>query len=728
MPFPYKIAAFDLDGTLAVSKGNVSQSIASLLHDLSKIGKVVIISGGSIKQFEKQVLPFIQPNANIILLPAEGSERFEYDEKGAKWNMTDKKIFSGEIKKEVVKVLKDIISSGLYDIPAGHDGEYIEDRDTEIAFSALGQQAPLEEKEKWDPDREKRRKIKEELETKIKNISATISGTTSIDILPKGFNKGVGLGLLLKKLGIKKEETIFVGDAIVPGGNDYSLLEAGFVTVKVGSPEETERTIRRWVSPPVAFFCSEYALENNPEMYAGGLGVLAGDYLMEIRDQNFSFVAIGLKYGDKVPAGFSLLDFTLEIPNVGNARVWHSPLSETADIFLLDAGEITSKLYDPEISTRIKQQMVLGIGGLRLLKELGIFPKVYHLNEGHTAFTAVAIIVERPEDVNRIVATKHTILSAAGLKINFSDLEKLIGQYSGKSFLEICEKGKSKGVSSENIFSTTKFLLSCAVKKNAVSSIHAVFEKKKHPESTLLSITNGVYRKRWQAKEFYSRPVMVSDEELRDLKRGLKVKLGLTADICTLVWARRFAGYKRPGLLFSDLERLASLISNPNTPLQIIISGKPHEKDEADKDIRDSIIDFSKKNPRIVYLPDYSITTAMKLVQGADIWLNTPELGMEACGTSGMKSGLNGALQCSVLDGWVGEVSLEGRGWSLPSDKDTLETAEILYDLLEQEILPEFYAGDNKWAAKMRSTIELIEKEYTTARMLHDYQERLYNL
>lgn len=213
--------------------------------------------------------------------------------------------------------------------------------------------------------------------------------------------------------------------------------------------------------------------------------------------------------------------------------------------------------------------------------------------------------------------------------------------------------------------------------------------------------------------------------ELFDYVKRVSGK-AFSADICTLVWARRFAGYKRPGLLFSDLERLTSLISNPNTPLQIIISGKPHEKDETAKAIRDSIIAFSNTpavKGRIVYLPDYSTASALQLARGADIWLNTPELGMEACGTSGMKAGLNGALQCSIPDGWIAEVPLESIGWSLPEKN----TSEVLYDLLESEILPSFYGAGN-WATKMRSTIELVEKEYTTKRMLHDYQERLYNL
>lgn len=729
MTFVYKLAAFDLDGTLAPSKGEVSPSTASLLNSLSNKVKVAVISGASFRQFQIQLLPFITPNKNIILLPQEGTERFEYDEERKVWNMTDRKVFLPETKKEVIKVLNEIIASGQYEIPTIHTGEYIEDRDTEIAFSALGQQATLEEKERWDPKLSKRKKIKDSLESRLKDISVTIAGTTSINILPKGFTKAIGLGLLIKKIGLQQNEVVFVGDAIVPGGNDYSFLEEGFEHVKVKNPEETNRVIRTWLKPPVAFFCSEYALQDDPVMYAGGLGVLAGDYVLEIADQNFPFIAIGLKYGDKVPEEFSLLDFNIEIPNIGNVRVWCSTLAENVQVYLLDAGTITLKLYDPNLSIRIKQQIILGIGGIRLLKKLQIFPSVYHLNEGHTAMAAAAIVVERREDMDRIVATKHTILSDAGLLISKSDLQEVIGEYSGKYFEEIFEKGRHEA--NKEMFSTTKFLLSSAVRKNGVSLMHTVYEKKEHPSSQLIPITNGVYKKRWQAKEFHK----ATDEQLLNIKNKLRAKLcsyaegfsgrKLNPNICTLVWARRFTSYKRPGLLFSDSARLANIVSNQRFPLQIIISGKAHPSDKEGGKMVEKVMAFSEDKSfggRLAYLPNYSTSHTLKLVQGADIWLNTPVLGKEACGTSGMKAGLNGALQCSIPDGWVGEISLNGIGWSLPEG----DTAGVLYDLLEHEILPCFY-GEGGWISKMRSTMSLIEKTYTTARMLEQYEKELYN-
>lgn len=779
MSFPYKLVSFDLDGTLAPSKSIISEEMASLLHRLSLLTKVAIISGGSYARFEKQVLGSLVPSTNIILLPTEGSERFEYDEKTKKWKMTAREPFSENLKKEVVKALNKIISLPEYEIPPNPKGEYIEDRDTEIAFSALGQNAELKAKEKWDPTRERRFKIKDALEERVKGVTVMVSGTTSIDILPKGFDKARGLHFLLEKLCISPDEMVFIGDAIVPGGNDYSVFEAGIKSIKVTGPEDTKKEIiallnesqnkeketishesPKFPTNPIAYFCAEYALEVNSAMYAGGLGILAGDYVLEAGDKDIPFIAIGLRYGKEIPTDFSTLSdnsgsIIIEVP-IGvdkiKAKVWHRSLSQNVHILLLDTEipenplemrRLTSHLYDMDFFTRIKQQMVLGIGGIRLLDKLDISPRIYHLNEGHTAFAGIALMVEKPDDLGKIVATKHTILSEAGLLIKDTDFKNLVGPYAKKFKVpvkKIFEKGKFE--LSTDLFSTTKFVMISAIKKNGVSDIHIVFEKKRHPHSTLVSVTNGVYRKRWQAQELYNRPPMLTDEELWNIKR--KLRLGLfdyienisgkkfNPDICTMVWARRFASYKRPLLLFSDIERLTRILSNNERPLQCVISGKALEGDTEGEDAVEKIIAFTdipQMKGKIIYLKDYSIESAMKLTAGADIWLNTPEFGKEACGTSGMKASLNGALQCSIEDGWVGEVSWKERGWTLPMEN----TAEVLYDLLDNEILPCFYGESfesipEKWIRRMRSSVELVEKNYTTERMMRDYEEKLYKL
>ncbi len=750
----YKLVAFDLDGTLADSKRTITPEMAKLLHSLSKITTVAVISGGSFARFEDQILRNLIPSENIILLPAEGSERFEY--KNKKWELTDKRPFDPELKKKVVEVLKEIIADPKFEIPPFPEGEYIEDRDTEIAFSALGQNAKLAEKEKWDPDKSRRLKIKKAIEAKIPNVMVAVAGTTSIDILPLGFDKATGLTLLLASLGLQPEDMVFVGDAIVPGGNDYPVFAAGMKSIPVSGAIETAEVIEKMIQEAngpvpaegphpipefpknaIAYFCSEYAFEINPSMYAGGLGILAGDYVLQAAEMNFPFIAIGLRYGEVIPTGFGELeDVKVEVPIKNGkiqAKVWHRAFAPNVHALLLDAGEVTTNLYDNDFYKRIQEQMVLGIGGVRLLKQLGIVPRVYHLNEGHTSFAAVGLMVEGGNEYKKIVSTKHTILSAAGLQISFNDLKEFIGPYCEEfnvPFETVFEKGKFE--LSSGFFSTTKMIVESAVKKNAVSALHAVFEKKVHPHSTLVSITNGVYRKRWQARELQAH---VQDEDLRKIKRKLRLDLfsyiettagkRFNPDVCTLVWARRMAGYKQPYLLFSDLQRLTSIITNAKHPLQVVISGKAHPGDAQGQEIVRKITEFSN-NPlvkgKVVYLPDYSISSAEKLTRGADIWLNTPELGKEACGTSGMKASLNGAVQVSVRDGWVDEISLDGVGWALPAEN----TAETLYDLLEHEILPCYYDESEKWTSRMRGTMDIVEKNYTADRMLKDYEKKLY--
>jgi len=801
MSINYKIVAFDLDGTLAKSKLSIDATMAELLYKLSLEAKVVVISGGSLIQFKEQLIPFLKSSKNVILLPANGTERYEYDDSNKKWKMTDRKDFSEDIKKQVTKVLDEIISSGKYDIPIVHSGDYVEDRGTEITFSALGQNADLREKSLWDPNQKKRLKIKKEIERQISNVTVGVAGTTSIDILSKGFDKARGLEILLDKFNLTKKDILFVGDAVFPGGNDYTPYKAGIKTIKTSSHIYTEEIIKKildgkdiiekhkeynveeniekneekkdlkgvvekvvtenhFPENPVAYFCAEYAMIDDPTMYAGGLGVLAADYIMEIAEQNMPFVAIGLNYDPLSSDTFSIfakdgkpLIISIPIENeMIYAQVWHHAFTKNTHMFLLDTDikenndenkKISSHLYSPNFYTRIKQQMVLGIGGIRLLEKLNISPSIYHLNEGHTAFAGVAILLERKKDLGKIVASKHTILSAAGVMIPKKDLCMFLESYC-KSFstdvMDIYKKGEFE--LDHDMFSTTKFVMNISQRKNGVSALHVVFEKKVHPHSELIAITNGVYKKRWQARELLSRSVTISDEEFWNIRKDLKTRFisyvkettgkKLNPEICTVVWARRFASYKRPFLIFSDLERIIKIISSPESPVQFVIAGKANETDTVGQEIIKKIVDISedpKTKGRIVYIPNYSINIAKELVKGADVWLNTPERGKEACGTSGMKASLNGALQLSISDGWVDEVNLEGKGWILPEEN----TAQVLYDLLEQEVLPSFYTQSedgipHEWIQKMRQTIEIVEKSYTTVKMLENYRKDLYRL
>lgn len=251
---PQKVISFDLDGTLTPSKSSITEEMAKVLQELIKKTKVIVISGGKFGQFQNQFLyPFFTPDFldkfshNLVLMPTSGSQRYEYDKTKKEWVMVDKEPLEENIKNKAKKLLQEIIDSGKYEIPPNPYGEIVEDRDTQITFSGLGQQAPVEEKTRWDPDKRKREKIKAALELELPETSILINAYSSIDILPKGFNKAAGITRFLNKTGLRKHDLIFVGDGLFPGGNDYSMYEAGFETVPVKGPEEAAELIRKWV-------------------------------------------------------------------------------------------------------------------------------------------------------------------------------------------------------------------------------------------------------------------------------------------------------------------------------------------------------------------------------------------------------------------------------------------------------------------------------------------------
>lgn len=245
-----KIIAFDLDGTLAESKQHLEESMSLLLSQLALEKIVVIISGGSFEQFKKQFLPFLKLEEeiykNFILLSTSGSQTYEYINND--WVMTDIEKFDENIKQTVIRELDEISKDPTFGIGIITEGDkVIEDRLTQITLSALGQKAPIEFKKKWDPDQKKRQQIRQILLNKLSNVNIIIGGTTSIDILLSDFDKAKGLQKLLNKLKLIKEDMLFVGDAIFPGGNDYSVYEAGIETVKVKDPKETALLIKSWI-------------------------------------------------------------------------------------------------------------------------------------------------------------------------------------------------------------------------------------------------------------------------------------------------------------------------------------------------------------------------------------------------------------------------------------------------------------------------------------------------
>lgn len=250
-----KIIAFDVDGTLTASKTLITDSMAGLIKKLIQKKMVISIAGGSFNQLQMQFLPpFLKDDSilpyikNFTLLPTSGSQRYEYNEANKKWEMTDKESMPRDAKERAMKLLEEVIIDPQYEIPPNPHGKIIEDRDTQITFTPNGQQASVAIKLAFDPDRRKREKIVAMLEPKLSELTLLINGTSSIDILPKGFNKAVGLMRFLNKAGYKKEDVVFIGDGIFPGGNDYSLYEAGFDTIPVKGPEEVEILIKKWIS------------------------------------------------------------------------------------------------------------------------------------------------------------------------------------------------------------------------------------------------------------------------------------------------------------------------------------------------------------------------------------------------------------------------------------------------------------------------------------------------
>ncbi len=512
-------------------------------------------------------------------------------------------------------------------------------------------------------------------------------------------------------------------------------------------------------TPCVAFYCAEYAIDDRLPSFAGGLGILAGDLLLEAADQGLNFNLISLFYhsafadgdGQNIQSlrpenfGFSVSG-TISCPLADRrvaTQIWTKKIG-SAGIFLLDTNlpqnsprdqNITKLLYGPDDLTMLEQQIILGFGSVELFRLLNMKPDIYHLNEGHTALAILALAVSyaqknpgtdlktaleavKPE----IVATKHTILPSAGLHIPWELPRIYLGpiiESAGLSFPDLLPLAAHK--SRPEMFSTTQLLLSFSQKSSAVSFPHAKFEKDIHPESPLIPITNGVNRKRWQ-------PAGKSKAENKQdlagfLSQNFSVQINTSALL--IVWARRLAAYKRPHLLFSDLTRLEQLVNLPNRPVQIIIAGRVYSSDPETTGVAKEIENHCQGpnlKGHVIFLPEYNLPLAKKLSAAADIWLNTPLPGKEASGTSGMKAGLNGALQFSTADGWIAENDWTNMGWILFED----DISKNLYDTIEKEIVPLYFDQPEKWQQRAAQTRNLVEKNYLTSRVLKDYLAKLY--
>lgn len=515
----------------------------------------------------------------------------------------------------------------------------------------------------------------------------------------------------------------------------------------------------------IAYFCAEYSLDPRLKTYAGGLGILAGDTVKEMGDQGIPFVGVGLyyykgylarEYDWYTPesADLQLLKdtkgdiLTVHVP-IGSrevyARAW-AYRYKTVTVYLLDTmlhqnhpmdQQISYYLYDEDIRIRLAQEMMLGIGGVRLLKSIGIEPQVYHMNEGHSAF----LYLETPPDVP-IVFTNHTVIAEGNHMYEQKLVRSMFERYFMKDRKHSMNDFFALGACQyPEVFSLTNLAIRIAKRMNGVSHIHTKKLEEIYSESKPIAITNGVHVPTWfRSHTNRELPSIMTPRDLRGIHDANKSNLllylqhmtGTKWDPHGLVvgWARRFIRYKRPLALFADVARLTKILTESAVPVRIILSGVPHPKDTWGNDALRIILSLlaEKFRNEIVYIPNYNPDIARMLVAGSDVWLNTPEVGLEACGTSGMKAALNGVLQLSTPDGWMGEVDIKRIGWEL----DTTRVSESLYEHLEQHIIPAYsaYLTHNDrfgWLHKMMEAHMLIRNRFSTRRMVQEYSEHLWN-
>ena len=541
----------------------------------------------------------------------------------------------------------------------------------------------------------------------------------------------------------------------------------------------------------VAYFSLEFGLAESLPIYSGGLGVLAGDHLKATSDLGLPLVAVGLFYRQgfgrqDIDAGGRQIEVYaenrgLELPvrkvegveveapiGTRNVRIalWRSQVGRVP-LFLLDTDleanptdlrNITDRLYVPEPDRRLRQEIVLGIGGVRALRALGIDSGVFHLNEGHSFLCAIERIrelrasrqmtLEEARLVARagIVFTTHTPIAAGSDYFDSGLVWDLLGPYLtqvGISFDRFMDLGRQRPGDPRERLCTTYAALRLADQSVGVSRLHGAVSRRlwkdawrELPEAQVPigSVTNGVHMPTWVAPpiaELLARYVGPDWWDLDpgdgrwqavneippadlwsihcELKKDLIAFAGqraetpheLDVNALTIGFGRRFAPYKRANLLLKDRARLSRILRNTRRPVQILFAGKSHPADQPGKEIVAGIVALAREEPRVVFLKDYDIELARHLVHGADVWLNNPRRFLEASGTSGMKAGANGALNVSVLDGWWDEAYRPELGWAIPSaatldrqDIDDLAEAEGLFRLLEREVVPAYYDRD----------------------------------
>ncbi|GAB6181544.1 glycosyltransferase family 1 protein [Desulfotomaculum defluvii] len=620
---------------------------------------------------------------------------------------------------------------------------------------------------------------------------------------------------------------------------DFDSYMKGDSWYKEKFPDFMDRT--------VAYFSAEFGLHESLPIYSGGLGVLAGDHCKAASDIGLPLVGVGLLYKqgyftqkinregwqeahypyqnyNQMPVKPALdqegreIIIPVQLPErVVHLKIWQIQVGRI-NIYLMDADitlnnnddrQLTAQLYGGDKDTRISQEMLLGIGGVKALRQLGISPAAWHINEGHAAFLCIERLRELVEGGVPLATAKEVVRAStlftthtpvpAGHDVFDSDkVNHYLSQYYGllgvdrNSFISLGWDAK------RNNFNMTILAMNFASYCNGVSMLHGDVTRKMfhyhydnipEEEVPIYSVTNGIHTLTWLSDDLrdlfsaYLEPTWdnnicdqnlwqaidkIPDQQLWDLHRDLKKKAiqfmretlknqkyrnqeaaesideveeYLNPEAFTIGFARRFATYKRATLLFRDPEKLSKLLSDPERPVQIIFAGKAHPADRPGQELIKEIYEMSQQYPfkgKIVFVENYDMNVARHMVQGVDMWLNTPRWPMEASGTSGMKAAVNGVINCSVLDGWWPEAYNEQNGYAIgkqtgyrTEEEQDSDDAYHLYSLLENQIIPTYYNHKDGcplgWIKIMKNCIKTIAPKFSTERMVKEYTERFYS-
>lgn len=646
--------------------------------------------------------------------------------------------------------------------------------------------------------------------------------------------------MLLDRLSYERKEAIVKDKAIMESVKQVYKKFRDYMDVE---PDATR--------PSVAYFCMEYGINQVVKIYSGGLGMLAGDYMKEASDSNVNMCGVGFLYrygyfkqtlsmdGQQI-AKYDAQNFNslpvervldengqpmvVDVPYMNyqvHAYVWAMNVGRIK-LYLLDTDNdmnsefdrpITHALYGGDNENRLKQEILLGIGGILTLKKLGIKKEIYHCNEGHAALCNLQRLIDYikeglsfNEALELVRASSlYTVHTPVPAGHDYFD-ESLFGKYMGGhpqmlgiTWDEFIGMGRTNPEDHSERFCMSTFACNTCQEVNGVSKLHgwvsqrmfAPIWKGYYPEESHVGyVTNGVHFPTWTATEwrkvyakYFDKNYIydqsneslwhaiynVPDAEIWETRMALKKKLvnyirekfaatwlknqgdpsrvvalldSITPNALYIGFCRRFATYKRAHLLFTDLERLSKIVNNPERPVKFIFSGKAHPADGAGQGLIKKIFEISQRPEflgKIIFLEDYDMQLARRLVSGVDIWMNTPTRPLEASGTSGEKAEMNGVVNLSVLDGWWVEGYREGAGWALKQERtyqnqgyqDQLDAATI-YSLLENEILPLYYNRNEQgfsegWIKTIKNSIATIAPHYTMKRQLDDYYDKFYS-